>query len=65
MNQDLDNTLSDIAEMAHEHYICTVSAYNAENGQYEITWVNNEGRECGFWAKRELVEQMFTEAIFN
>lgn len=64
-HQDTDDTLADIEEMATEGYLCSLGDYRRETDEYEVTWHNKLGRECGFWGGKRLLEQLFTEEILN
>lgn len=63
--QDLNLALNDIDEMVREQYLCSVASRDEVLGDYEITWTNSAGRECGFHASQRLIERMFTEAVLN
>lgn len=65
MDQDIEETLADIEEMAQERYIVSLGDYSREADEFELSWVNKSGRECGFCASQRLIEKLFTEMILN
>lgn len=65
MNQDIEETLADIAEMAQEGYLCFVNAYNELDDEYEVVWTNKAGRGCGFWGSRQCIVRLFNKALLN
>lgn len=62
---DIDETLTDIEEMAQERYIVSLGDYSREADEFELTWVNKLGRECGFCASQRLIEKLFIEIALN
>lgn len=65
MSEDLNSTLDDIDEMVREQYVCSLGAYDEVLEDYEITWTNAAGRECGFFGSRQLIGRMFSAVVLN